>query len=104
MMGDELTLSPREAYEGAMTKPMNERSQSEDAPKVLVVGPDGMPIGAVPGSGFGRIGEGEAMEPRELPVTEMVEQPAKVMRIGSMIKQLLEEVRMAPSTRRAGPG
>ena len=28
--------------------------------------------------------------------TESVEQPAKVMRIGSMIKQLLEEVRHAP--------
>ncbi|WP_161894300.1 bacterial proteasome activator family protein [Gordonia spumicola] len=30
------------------------------------------------------------------PVTAMVEQPAKVMRIGTMIKQLLEEVRAAP--------
>ena len=30
------------------------------------------------------------------PGTETVEQPAKVMRIGSMIKQLLEEVRLAP--------
>ncbi|MEY2566508.1 MAG: hypothetical protein QOE35_1037 [Actinomycetota bacterium] len=30
------------------------------------------------------------------PLTEAVEQPAKVMRIGSMIKQLLEEVRQAP--------
>jgi hypothetical protein len=29
-------------------------------------------------------------------VGEAVEQPAKVMRIGSMIKQLLEEVRQAP--------
>jgi len=29
-------------------------------------------------------------------VTSMVEQPAKVMRIGTMIKQLLEEVRAAP--------
>lgn len=29
-------------------------------------------------------------------LTELVEQPAKVMRIGSMIKQLLEEVRTAP--------
>jgi hypothetical protein len=28
--------------------------------------------------------------------TELIEQPAKVMRIGSMIKQLLEEVRTAP--------
>ncbi len=30
------------------------------------------------------------------PEKETVEQPAKVMRIGSMIKQLLEEVRQAP--------
>ncbi len=29
-------------------------------------------------------------------VVESVEQPAKVMRIGSMVKQLLEEVRQAP--------
>jgi hypothetical protein len=29
-------------------------------------------------------------------ITETVEQPAKVMRIGSMIKQLLDEVRHAP--------
>jgi hypothetical protein len=29
-------------------------------------------------------------------ITDMVEQPAKVMRIGTMIKQLLEEVRAAP--------
>ncbi|XCM84052.1 bacterial proteasome activator family protein [Kitasatospora sp. HUAS MG31] len=82
---------------------MNERSQQEplraaggqpeDGPRVLIVGPDGMPVGMTPGSTLGR---DEGDEPRELPVTEMVEQPAKVMRIGSMIKQLLEEVRMAP--------
>jgi hypothetical protein len=30
------------------------------------------------------------------PATETVAQPAKVMRVGSMIKQLLEEVRQAP--------
>ncbi|MFH8367882.1 bacterial proteasome activator family protein [Streptomyces sp. NPDC018031] len=69
-----------------MNQPMNERSQEN--PHVLVVGPDGMALG---GSGAG----GDE-EPRELPVTDMVEQPAKVMRIGSMIKQLLEEVRAAP--------
>ena len=34
-----------------------------------------------------------AEEPRE---TETVDQPAKVMRIGSMIRQLLEEVKAAP--------
>lgn len=32
----------------------------------------------------------------EQPNRESVEQPAKVMRIGSMIRQLLEEVRQAP--------
>ncbi|QUR69350.1 bacterial proteasome activator family protein [Mycobacterium spongiae] len=32
----------------------------------------------------------------EQSLTDLVEQPAKVMRIGTMIKQLLEEVRAAP--------
>lgn len=36
----------------------------------------------------------ENEEPRSL--ADMVEQPAKVMRIGSMIRQLLEEVKAAP--------
>ncbi|MER7394383.1 bacterial proteasome activator family protein [Streptomyces sp. NPDC000151] len=71
-----------------MDMPMNERSQ--ESPHVLVVGPDGMALGSA-GSGGGG-----GDEPREVPVTEMVEQPAKVMRIGSMIKQLLEEVKSAP--------
>jgi hypothetical protein len=51
---------------------------------VVVVGPDGIAM------------EADAAEASERPVTEMVEQPAKVMRIGSMIRQLLEEVRAAP--------
>jgi len=38
-----------------------------------------------------RAGEGD-----EEQTTESVEQPAKVMRIGSMVKQLLDEVRNAP--------
>lgn len=90
-----------------MTNPMNERSpqelyqamggQSQDGQKVLIVGPDGLPVG----QGFAVSSGDEGDVPRELPVTEMVEQPAKVMRIGSMIKQLLEEVRAAPSTRPA---
>ncbi|CDR08344.1 bacterial proteasome activator family protein [Streptomyces iranensis] len=74
-----------------MNQPMNERAQ--ESPHVLVVGPDGMALGGVaPASGEG----GGDDESREVPVTDMVEQPAKVMRIGSMIKQLLEEVRAAP--------
>jgi hypothetical protein len=35
-------------------------------------------------------------EPSATSVTDMVEQPAKVMRIGNMIRQLLEEVKSAP--------
>ena len=38
----------------------------------------------------------EPAGPAEDEVTGMIEQPAKVMRIGTMIKQLLEEVRAAP--------
>ncbi len=38
--------------------------------------------------------DSEASDDRSL--TDLVEQPAKVMRIGTMIKQLLEEVRAAP--------
>ncbi|KRV47395.1 peptidylprolyl isomerase [Wenjunlia vitaminophila] len=69
-----------------MSMPSNERSP--ESQQILVVGPDGMALGGAD--------NGEDEESRETPVTEMVEQPAKVMRIGSMIKQLLEEVRAAP--------
>ncbi|MBB3677060.1 bacterial proteasome activator family protein [Modestobacter versicolor] len=61
------------------------------AQQVLVVGPDGTPVGALAmpqdgdDDGAGTAGVGD-----------LVEQPAKVMRIGTMIKQLLEEVRAAP--------
>ena len=43
-----------------------------------------------------RPGRDGAAERRQEESTETVEQPAKVMRIGSMIKQLLDEVRQAP--------
>ena len=51
-------------------------SESDEAPQVI--GPDGQAVKAPTGLG------------------ELVEQPAKVMRIGSMIRQLLEEVKSAP--------
>ena len=57
-------------------------------PQVVVVGPDGIAVGG--GS------EDDDANPSERPITEMVEQPAKVMRIGSMIRQLLEVVKSAP--------
>jgi proteasome activator-like protein len=59
--------------------------ESDSRPKVVVVGPDGVAV------------ETDAAEVSgERPITEMVEQPAKVMRVGSMIRQLLEEVKSAP--------
>jgi Protein of unknown function (DUF2587) len=64
-------------------------SETEDHPQVLVVGPEGITMGSPEP-------EQEEGANRERPVTEMVEQPAKVMRIGNMIRQLLEEVRAAP--------
>lgn len=39
---------------------------------------------------------GELLVPAEQPQMNAVTEPAKVMRIGSMVKQLLEEVRQAP--------
>ena len=53
-------------------------------PHVVVVSPDGM-------AASGPAGEGEGADPAGL-----VEEPGKVMRIGSMVKQLLEEVKSAP--------
>ena len=70
-----------------MTEPQGAESNEavdEVAPRVVVVGPDGM---AVESAATVQDGEDERS------VTDLVDQPAKVMRIGSMIKQLLEEVR-----------
>ena len=58
-----------------------------DEPHVVVIGP-----GSMGSSGGPSDGEGEG----ERHITELVEQPAKVMRIGGMIRQLLEEVKSAP--------
>jgi hypothetical protein len=55
--------------------------------------------------GGGGGAEGDARQGREEGnPADLVEQPAKVMRIGSMIKNLLDEVRNAPWTRPAGFG
>ncbi len=51
--------------------------------RIVVVTPEGMAVS-------GQTEDGERSP------AEMIEEPAKVMRIGSMIKQLLEEVRSAP--------
>src|SRR5215217_9632794 len=81
-----------------MTESNSENQDGQGAPmagartedgKILIVGPDGMAVEGPP-----RSEDDQPDEPRS--VTELVEQPAKVMRIGSMIRQLLEEVKAAP--------
>ena len=57
----------------------------------MVIGPDGMAVSGPQGA-QGEQGDDDG----ERHITELVEQPAKVMRIGSMIRQLLEEVKSAP--------
>ncbi|HET7174035.1 MAG TPA: bacterial proteasome activator family protein [Nocardioidaceae bacterium] len=59
---------------------------AEDEPQVMIVGPDGLAVA----------GGDSAAEDDSHSVVDLVEQPAKVMRIGSMIRQLLEEVKSAP--------
>ncbi|MBO0681151.1 bacterial proteasome activator family protein [Mycolicibacterium sp. S2-37] len=58
---------------------------NNDDDNIEIIGGDD--IGAEHGAAEG--GDGKSL-------TDLVEQPAKVMRIGTMIKQLLEEVRAAP--------
>ena len=63
--------------------------QGAEDHRVVVIGQDGMAMtGGASGQGDG--------DDEERHITELVEQPAKVMRIGSMIRQLLEEVKAAP--------
>jgi hypothetical protein len=59
--------------------------------------PQGPPdVVVVPGTGAAESQNAPAGSGGALEATETVAQPAKVMRIGSMIRQLLEEVRQAP--------
>ncbi len=69
---------------------MTEQSKPTDEGKVVVVGPDGMAVEQRPSE------SGKDEEGGNRSLIELVEQPAKVMRIGSMIKQLLDEVKAAP--------
>ena len=70
-------------------------ASSEPQPQtVVVVGPDGRPLGTAQV-------DAEPGAPGEEDLSRMIGQPAKVMRIGSMIKQLLEEVKAAPLDEKA---
>lgn len=83
---------------------MTERNEAPDqAPlevpegHVLVIGPGGEPLGTVPAEMVEQSSDAnEESGEEERALTDLVEQPAKVMRIGSMIRQLLDEVKAAP--------
>jgi len=60
---------------------MSERADEQ----MTIVGPDGQPVAVT-----------VEVDDDDQNLTDLVEQPAKVMRIGSMIRQLLEEVKAAP--------
>ena len=72
--------------DGMTEAPRNPEEPGPGPGTVVVVGPDGRPVGTV---------DTDAQADGEDP-SRLIEQPAKVMRIGSMVKQLLEEVRAAP--------
>jgi hypothetical protein len=67
-----------------MTDGTDDDTATDDA-TATIIGPDGKPVDIpLPKER----GEGH--------LTDLIEQPAKVMRIGGMIRQLLEEVKAAP--------
>ena len=69
--------------------------QAERGHQVMVIGPDGSPVG-IAGIPDSVRDDGDGGEAGPINPADAIGQPAKVMRVGTMIKQLLEEVRAAP--------
>lgn len=66
-----------------------EQPEQPQDPRILIIDPQGTQVS---GQADAEPSEDEGEEQ----VTDLVEEPAKVMRIGSMIRMLLEEVKAAP--------
>jgi hypothetical protein len=66
---------------------MSQQPEEQPDPRMMIIDPQGIPASAPDADG-----EGDDTDE----VTNLVEEPAKVMRIGSMIRTLLEEVKAAP--------
>lgn len=69
---------------------MTQPDTGPERPHVVVVTPDGMATSVQDG------GSSDGTESDAAEHTRLIEEPGKVMRIGSMVKQLLEEVKSAP--------
>src|SRR4051812_11181253 len=72
---------------------MSTQDQQPEPDHIMVIGPDGQPV-AVPAEAVQ--GDDDEHGDTAERLTGLVEQPAKVMRIGRMVQQLLEEVKSAP--------
>ncbi len=70
----------------------SQHPEDSQDPRIMIIDPQGVPTDS-PAASLGTDAEdGEDDEK----VTELIEEPAKVMRIGSMIRMLLDEVKAAP--------
>jgi hypothetical protein len=67
-----------------------EQPEQPQDPRILIIDPQGSQV-AGQGTDANAGGDDDSEQ-----VTDLVEEPAKVMRIGSMIRMLLEEVKSAP--------
>ncbi|SDS59862.1 bacterial proteasome activator family protein [Microlunatus soli] len=76
--------------EGTPSGPPPVAGRTEDG-RVFVVAPQAMAVESAPEQS-----DDDSDSESTPSVTDMVEQPAKVMRIGNMIRQLLDEVKAAP--------
>jgi len=83
-----------------MTQPQPSTIQEiSPSGQVVVIGEDGSPAGD---AGPGEVGPGEVgAAARDIGPAGLVSAPDKVMRIATMVKQLLEEVRSAPLDERS---
>jgi hypothetical protein len=81
-----MTTQPNAASDSTDDQMQGVAGATEDG-RVYVVTPQAMAVEGPPS---------ENADDGQRSVTDMVEQPAKVMRIGNMIRQLLEEVKAAP--------
>jgi hypothetical protein len=76
---------------------MSEQSEQHEGHPVVAVGQGAGPgIRAAQQQAGEKSGDQDDGDDDGGPLADMVEEPAKVMRIGTMVKQLLEEVRAAP--------
>ena len=78
---DDESAPARDSQGEAPQSQQEHNDQDEQQEKVRLSSPDGLAVAA---------------DPENADPGSMVDEPAKVMRIGTMVKQLLEEVRSAP--------